>query len=71
MEYKYNVSCSETLSKKWTQQAVDCYAIGCNCSKCTLFITFFSKKKYKCKMKDTVIELVRQIGKPETGACDI
>jgi len=71
MEYKYNVSCSETLNKKWTQSAIDCYKIGCRCSKCNLFKVFFSKRNYKCRMKEVVIELVRQVGVPEEEFNDI
>ena len=64
MSYRYNVSCSETISKAWTQSAVDCYLIGCNCSKCSINKIYFSDCVFKCKMKYTVIELVRKIGKP-------
>lgn len=65
MFYKYNVSCSETLSQIWTQSAIDCYKIGCNCQKCNLYQIYFNNTSTKCKMKDTVIELVRRIGAPE------
>ena len=65
MIYRYNVSCSETVSKIWTQTAKDCYSIGCNCSKCNLYKIIFSKSVYKCQMKNIVIELVRKIGKPQ------
>ena len=65
MKYKYNVSCSETLNKKWTQSAIDCYMIGCMCSKCFLYKVIFSNQNGKCKMRDTVIELVRNVGLPE------
>jgi len=71
MEYRYNVSCSETLNKKWTQSAIDCYSIGCMCTKCNLYKVFFSTRNLKCRMKETVIELVRKIGKPEVTQYDI
>ena len=64
MSYKYNVSCSETLSKIWTPTAIDCYKIGCRCSKCNLYKLYFKDSVSKCKMKETVIELVRQVGIP-------
>lgn len=45
----------------WTQQAIDCFEIGCRCSKC-----FINKNiESKCLMKSTVIELVRRFGKPK------
>lgn len=65
MEYKYNVSCSETVSKNWTPTAVDCYLLGCSCSKCNLYNIYFKHKEQKCRMKETVIELVRRFGVPE------
>ncbi len=71
MAYKYNVSCSETLNKKWTQSAIDCYAIGCICSKCFIYKVMFSRRNYKCMMKETVIELVRQLGMPKEDEYDI
>lgn len=64
MTYRYNVSCSETYSKKWTQTAVDCYEIGCKCSICNLYKIYFKNSSYKCMMKSTVIELVRKFGAP-------
>ena len=63
--YKYNVSCCETTSKNWTQTAVECYELGCCCSKCSLYKIYFSPSKIRCRMKDTVIELVRRLGAPK------
>lgn len=64
MAYRYNVSCSETMSKNWTQSAIDCYRLGGVCSKCNLYKIYFKKSSCKCKMKETVIELVRKLGAP-------
>ena len=65
MGYKYNVSCSETNSKSWTPTAVDCYTIGCSCSRCNLYKLYFFQSGIRCRMKDTVIELVRRLGIPQ------
>lgn len=65
MNYKYNVSCSETISKNWTPTAIDCYLLGCSCSKCNLYKIYFDKTNTRCRMKDTVIELVRRYGAPQ------
>lgn len=67
MKYKYNVSCSETVTKKWTPTAIDCYKLGCVCNKCNLFKIYFINSSTKCKMKETVIELVRRFGIPEVN----
>ena len=65
MKYKYNVSCSEATSKNWTPTAIECYQIGCFCSKCNLYKIYFLNKQSKCRMKETVIELVRKFGIPK------
>lgn len=64
MSYKYNVSCCETVSKNWTPTAIDCYKLGCVCSKCNLYKIYFQNNNIRCRMKDTVIELVRRLGVP-------
>ncbi len=70
MNYKYNVSCSETTTKNWTPTAIDCYRIGCSCFKCNLYKIYFSNTNMKCRMKETVIELVRRFGVPEETEYD-
>ncbi len=65
MGYKYNVSCSETVTKNWTSTAIDCYMLGCSCSRCHLYQIYFINSEAKCRMKETVIELVRRFGAPE------
>lgn len=64
MSYRYNVSCCETTSKIWTPTAIDCYKLGCRCSVCNLHKAYFENSIFKCKMKETVIELVRKLGAP-------
>ena len=64
MNYRYNVSCCETTSKIWTPSAIDCYNLGCRCSVCNLHKAYFENSIFKCKMKETVIELVRKLGAP-------
>ena len=64
MNYKYNVSCSETVSKSWTPTAIDCYLLGCCCARCNLYKIYFANTDGKCRMKETVIELVRRLGAP-------
>ena len=45
----------------WTKSAVDCYHLGCRCSVCEIVPSNF--KKY-CKMKQVVLSLVKNVGKP-------
>ena len=65
MEYRYNVSCSETTTQNWTQSAIDCFEIGCRWSICNLNRIYFKNSNFKCRMKEAVIELVRKYGVPE------
>ena len=65
MSYRYNVSCCDTSSRNWTPTAIDCYSIGCQCSKCFLFKIYFKNSDAKCMMKQNVIELVRKYGVPK------
>lgn len=67
MNYRYNVSCSETITDNWTPTAIDCYHLGCICSKCYLYKIYFAPQGTKCRMKDSVIELVRKLGIPQEG----
>ena len=64
MKYRFNISCSERNAKNWTPSAIDCYKLGCSCSKCNLYKIYFEHQFFKCKMKETVIELVRKFGIP-------
>lgn len=56
------VGTRDALPYSWSDAAVSCYEIGCTCSWCG--IVPGDMKKF-CKMKDTVMELVRRYGKPE------
>lgn len=46
---------------RWSEGAIRCYAIGCNCNKCDIYPEDIKKK---CRMKQSVMILVRDIGKP-------
>ena len=56
-----HVVVNENILKGWTQTAIDCYNLGCNCSKCQLKNIIFSE----CCMKQTVMLLVKKFGKPK------
>lgn len=45
---------------RWTRSAKDCYFLGCICSLCPVY-QIIGKK---CRMKQTVLALVRKLGKP-------
>ncbi len=56
-----NGEISESITKTWTQQALECYSIGCDCSKCSL-----SKGNYSfiCQMPKVIEILIEFAGKP-------
>jgi len=49
--------------RRWSKQAIDCYSRGCRCAGCDLSHFEFHSIK-RCELKYTVIELVRQLGRP-------
>lgn len=46
---------------RWSQDAIYCYNRGCICKNCPI-AGYISEK---CRMKESVLELVRTIGKPK------
>lgn len=58
--------------RRWTRAAFECYQRGCKCKGC-YYDGFFRNsrkenglgKNYKCRMKGTVIALVREFGIPD------
>lgn len=44
----------------WTPSAIECYQRGGICEKCPIFLIM----ETPCKMKETIIEIVRVRGKP-------
>ena len=55
-----NKTGKDSIYYHWTKTAIECYEIGCWCSKCKLRKIIESP----CYMKETVITLVRNIGRP-------
>lgn len=62
-EPQNNGEISESITQNWTEQALECYKLGCDCSKCSI-----SKGKYSfvCQMPK-VIKILLKMGKPATG----
>lgn len=59
-EPQNNGEISESITQNWTEQALECYKLGCDCSKCSI-----SKGKYSfvCQMPK-VIKILLKMGKP-------
>ena len=50
---------SESITKSWTEQALECYSIKCDCSKCSLRNGGYS---FKCQMPKVIDILVNVAG---------
>lgn len=44
-------------AQNWTKAAIECYMLGCNCSKCPT-----AEYVKNCRMKQSVIQLVARFG---------
>ena len=60
IDYRNKRLLKGTRELKWTRQAALCYYIGSSCSRCDIPKDMISR----CKMRETVIELVTVNGKP-------
>lgn len=56
-----NGEISDSITQSWTQQALECYSIRCDCSKCSLRN---GKYSFICQMPKVINILVNSIGKP-------
>ena len=52
---------SDSISKNWTEQAISCYNLGGNCSKCSIGTGHYS---FVCQMHKVVAKLLKEVGTP-------
>ena len=50
------------ITQSWNEQALECYAIGCDCQKCSLRNGQYS---FKCQMPKVIDMLINIVGKPK------
>lgn len=58
-----NVLGKTTKQRRWTNSSIDCYERGCICEGC-IIDKILKNSPQKCQMKATVLELVREFGRP-------
>ena len=60
-EPENNGEISESITQSWTEQALECYRLGCDCSRCSI-----SKGQYSfvCQMPKVLDILINVCGKP-------
>ena len=56
-----NDGMSESITQNWTEQALECYSINCNCKKCSLANGHYS---FICQMPKVIDTLLETIGEP-------
>lgn len=57
-----NEGISDSITQNWTQQALECYEINCDCKKCSLSQGHYS---FICQMPRVIETLVATVGAPE------
>jgi len=56
---------SDSIVQNWTIQALECYKLKCDCKKCEITKAGYS---FKCKMKNIIEILLKNLGKPDEKA---
>ena len=56
-----NGEISASITQSWTEQAIECYSINCDCSKCSLKNGNYS---FKCQMPKVIDILIGVAGRP-------
>lgn len=58
-----NGEISDSITQNWTEQALECYRLNCDCSRCSV-----SKGNYSfiCQMPKVLDVLIKSVGKPSS-----
>ena len=57
-----NEEISDSITQNWTQQALECYEINCDCNKCSLSQGHYS---FICQMPRVIETLIATVGVPQ------
>ena len=57
-----NEEMSDSITQNWTQQALECYYINCDCKRCSLAGGHYS---FICQMPKVIDTLLETVGAPE------
>ncbi len=57
-----NGEISESITQNWTEQALECYSIHCDCKRCSLAKGNYS---FVCQMPRVIEALINLTGKPQ------
>lgn len=56
-----NGEISDSITQNWTEQAVECYKLHCDCSNCSIAKGSYS---FVCQMPKVIDALIKSTGKP-------
>lgn len=56
-----NGEISDSITQNWTEQALECYKLNCNCSQCSIAKGNYS---FACQMPKVIDALIKSLGKP-------
>lgn len=62
----FNDELSNSILQNWTEQAVECYSLKCNCTQCSIHTNGYS---FICQMPFVVKRLLKKLGKPTRFNC--
>lgn len=57
-----NDEMSDSITQNWTEQALECYSINCDCKRCSLRNGHYS---FVCQMPKVIETLIQTVGEPE------
>lgn len=60
-----NGEISDSITQNWTEQALECYRLKCNCADCSVAKGNYS---FVCQMPKVLDALIKSLGKPDTKA---
>jgi len=56
-----NGEISDSITQNWTEQAIECYKLRCDCSNCSVSQGNYS---FVCQMPKVLDALMKSLGKP-------
>lgn len=57
-----NDEMSDSITQNWTEQALECYYINCDCKRCSLANGHYS---FICQMPKVIDTLLETVGEPD------
>lgn len=57
-----NEEMSDSITQNWTEQALECYSINCDCKRCSLSQGNYS---FICQMPKVIDTLLETVGEPD------